>query len=116
MDHAAYARDLERDWNSPDPDLIPSHCRDDIVFRSRRALALAGQGEIVGLDALRACWQAAPERQPERHFEVVDVFAGHEMMVIAYRKDRGVPAAETLYFDAAGRGCRAVACHRAGPA
>lgn len=79
-----------------------AHYRDDIVFRSRKAVPLNGLGELHGAAALRAYWAAALARQPDLRFVVQDVFDGHEMMVIWYRNHRGVLAAKTLYFDASG--------------
>ena len=112
-DYLTFARDWEAGWNSHDLDRILSHYRDDIVFRSRKAAALVGAGEIHGLEALRAYWAAALERQPDLRFEIVDVFEGYEMMVISYRNHRGVLAAETLQFDADGMVYQASGCHRA---
>lgn len=92
------------------------HYRNDIVFRSNKAIPLVGTGEIVGGDALRAYWAAALERQPDLRFIVRDVFEGYRMLVISYTNHRGVLACETLYFDADGLVHRAAACHRAGDA
>ena len=112
MDYLAFAREWEEVWNSHDLDRILSHYRADIVFRSRKAAALVGTGEVRGLDALRAYWAAALERQPDLRFEIVDVFEGYEMMVISYRNHRGVLAAETLHFDADCMIYQASGCHR----
>lgn len=114
MDMKAFARSWEDGWNSHDLDVILSHYRDDIVFRSQKAIRLSGSGEITGKKALRAYWAAALDRQPDLKFSVQDVFEGHEMLVISYLNHRGVLAAETLYFDENGEVFRAAACHRAG--
>ena len=108
-----FAERWERGWNSHDLDAIMSHYSDDIVFRSKKALALVGQGELVGKRALRDYWSAALVRQPDLRFTVQDVFEGHGMLVISYLNQRGVLAAETLYFDANGMVHRAAASHRA---
>lgn len=112
MDGATFAAIWERDWNSHDLDRIISHYRDDIVFRSKKAIPLVGQGEIYGKQALKEYWAAALERQPELRFRVQDVFEGHGMLVISYLNQRAILAAETLYFDDEGRVFRAAACHR----
>ena len=111
-DPHAFAADWAAGWNSHDLDRILSHYTDDIVFRSRKALALVGKGEIVGKPALRAYWAAALARQSDLHFRVVDVLAGHEMLIITYLNHRDVLAAEVLHFDGAGRVHKAAACHR----
>ena len=106
------ARDWEAGWNSHDLDRIMAHYHPDIVFRSAKAAALVGQGELRGHGPLRAYWSRALERQPDLAFEVVDVFEGHSMLVITYRNHKGVLAAETLRFDGDGLVIEASACHR----
>ena len=102
----------EHGWNSHDLDMIMSHYREDIVFRSQKAVALIGQGEVVGKTALRSYWEAALKRQPDLRFRVQDIFVGHHMMVISYLNHRDVLATETLYFDDDGYVFQAAACHR----
>ncbi len=113
MDSVAFAKSWERGWNSHDIDLIISHYRDDIIFRSKKAIPIAGSGEINGKKSLRSYWAAALDRQPDLRFSVRDVFEGHEMLVISYQNHRGILAAETLHFDADGLVFQASACHRA---
>lgn len=112
MDFRSFAVSWEQGWNSHDLDVIMSYYRDDILFRSRKAIPLAGTGEIHGKQALRKYWCAALDRQPDLKFAVQDVFEGHEMMVISYLNHRGVLACETLYFDEEGMVYQAAACHR----
>ena len=112
MDAKAFATEWEAGWNSHNLDRILSHYRDDIVFRSRKAIPLSGSGELKGKAVLRAYWATALERQPDLTFRVQDVFEGHDMMVITYMNHRDVLAAETLYFDADGSVFQAAACHR----
>ncbi|MCU0912102.1 MAG: nuclear transport factor 2 family protein [Rhodobacteraceae bacterium] len=113
QDATLFSGEWEAGWNSHDLDRILSHYREDVVFRSRKAIALVGSGEVVGKERLRNYWSAALQRQPDLRFAVEDVFEGHEMLVITYRNHRGVLAAETLYFDETGLVFRAAACHRA---
>ena len=112
MDSAAFATAWEQGWNSHDLDVIMRHYRDDIQFRSQKAIPLTGSGMINGKQALRAYWATALERQPGLRFSVQDVFEGHEMLVISYLNHRNVLATETLYFDADGLVFQAAACHR----
>lgn len=112
-DAYAFARDWQDAWNSHDLDRILAHYSPEITFRSRKALALVGDGEVRGLEALRAYWAAALSKQPDLHFTVQDVFEGHDGLVITYMNHRGVLAAETLHFGADGLVDVASACHRA---
>lgn len=112
MDSDAFAKSWEEGWNSHDLDAIMQHYREDIVFRSKKAIPIAGTGEIHGKQALRTYWAMALERQPDLKFHVQDVFEGHDMLVISYLNHRGVLATETLYFDRDGYVFLAAACHR----
>ncbi len=112
MNTRDFADAWEKGWNSHDLDVIMSHYRDDVVFRSQKAVPLVGRGEIVGKAALRAYWAAALERQPNLKFSVQEVFVGHQMLVISYLNHRGVLAAETLYFDDDNLVYQAAACHK----
>ena len=98
-------------WNSHDLTRILSHYSEDIVFRSRKAEAIVGSGQLIGKPALSAYWQAALKRQPDLKFTAQDVFFGYQMLVITYKNHVGVKAAETLLFDKSGVVVQASACH-----
>lgn len=111
QDGNQFAKRWEDDWNSHDLNRILSHYRDDVVFRSQKAIPLVGVGEINGKEALKKYWSAALQKQPELKFAVQDVYEGHNMLVISYVNHRGILAAETLYFDDEGLVYQAAACH-----
>ncbi len=111
-DAEQFAVAWEAAWNSHDLDRIMAHYDPAITFRSAKAKALVGSGELHGHAALRAYWAQALERQPDLHFRVVDVFEGHGMTVITYLNHRGILAAETLRFGENGQVIEASACHR----
>ncbi|MEM8730975.1 MAG: nuclear transport factor 2 family protein [Pseudomonadota bacterium] len=111
MDANEFAAAWEAGWNSHDLDRILAHYHPGIVFRSSKAQALVGQGTLHGQAALRAYWAKALEWQPDLKFTVVDVYEGHNMLVITYRNHAGVLAAETLRFEDA-QVVEASACHR----
>ncbi|MEX0309386.1 MAG: nuclear transport factor 2 family protein [Tateyamaria sp.] len=112
MDYDAFAIAWEAAWNSHDLDRILGHYAEDVVFRSHKAMRLVGHGELHGKDALRAYWTRALEAQPDLSFVVVDVLHGHGMVVITYRNQRNVLAAETLRFGPDGLVVEASACHK----
>ena len=45
-----------------------SHYHKDVVFRSLKAQALGGRGELIGRHELRRYWAEALERQPDLRF------------------------------------------------
>ncbi|WP_299143831.1 nuclear transport factor 2 family protein [uncultured Tateyamaria sp.] len=112
MDFEAFAEAWEAAWNSHDLDRILAHYSENIVFRSHKAMRLVGAGELRGKAALRAYWARALEGQPDLSFVVVDVLHGHGMLVITYRNQRDVLAAETLRFGPDGLVIDASACHK----
>jgi len=113
VDYAAFAEEWEAAWNSHAIDRILAHYSEDVIFRSHKAMQLVGQGELRGRDALRGYWSKALDQQPDLSFVVVDVFRGHAMMVITYRNQNNVLAAETLRFGMDGLVVEASACHAA---
>lgn len=112
MDFDAFAEAWEAAWNSHDLDRILAHYSEDVIFRSHKAMRLVGQGELYGKAALRDYWARALAAQPDLSFVVVDVLHGHGMLVITYRNQRDVFAAETLRFGANGLVVEASACHQ----
>ena len=112
MNWSEFAADWEAGWNSHDLNRIMKHYRDDIEFRSRKALDLVGQGELKGVKELRAYWAAALERQPDLRFKVQSVMAGHDMGAWVYTNHRNVLASEVLYVDDDNKVYRAAACHQ----
>lgn len=111
MDFDAFAAEWEAAWNSHDLDRILAHYSADVIFRSAKAMRLVGHGEMRGKAALRDYWARALTAQPDLSFVVVDVLHGHGMLVITYRNQRGVLAAETLRFGPDGLVVEASACH-----
>ena len=110
MDAHAFAAEWQAAWNSHDLARIMSHYAENITFRSRKAIPLTGSGTVRGKDALRRYWSEALARQPDLHFTVTEVFAGHEMIVIAYTNHKNTRATETLLFEN-GQVIQASACH-----
>jgi len=106
-----FAAEWQAAWNAHDLPRILSHYHADVVFRSAKAVATVGQGVVIGRAALEAYWRAALKRQPDLRFEVLEVFEGHEMLVLTYRNQVGRTAVETLRFDGDGLVVEASACH-----
>jgi len=111
LDYAAFAIEWEAAWNSHSLDRILAHYSEDVIFRSQKAMRLVGSGELRDKDSLRAYWAAALLNQPDLSFVVVDVLHGYGMIVITYRNQHNVLAAETLRFGSDGMVIEASACH-----
>ena len=113
LDPWKFAQEWQDGWNSHDLDRIMAHYHEEVVFRSTRAQALVGKGELVGHSELRRYWAKALKHQPELKFQVQDILVGHEMLVTIYSNQNKSLATETFYFNAEGRVFRAAACHQA---
>lgn len=107
----AFATEWQEAWNNHDLPRILSHYTNDVVFRSRKAIALTGSGTLVGKPALKAYWAEALAMQPDLRFEVLEVFEGHEMLTLLYRNHNNVRAVEALCFTEDGLVSHASACH-----
>lgn len=91
-------------WNRHDLDAVLAHFSDDFEFSSPFIHQFAGEASsrLVGKEAVRAYWQTGLSRLPDLHFELVNVLAGIECLVILYRGHRGL-SAEVFEFDANGQ-------------
>lgn len=103
MDHAEASRFAEEwaaAWNSHDLDRVMAHYADDVVFRSPLAARIVdgSDGVVRGVDALRAYWAEGLRRNPDLRFEVIEVYAGVDTVVIVFRHQTGRQAAEVLTF------------------
>ena len=56
IDPWKFAQDWQDGWNSHDLDRIMAHYHKDVVFRSVKAQALVGRGELIGRHELRRYW------------------------------------------------------------
>lgn len=103
-DPHGFARSWIDAWNAHDLDAVLAHFCEDFAFSSPNILRITGEasGRLRGKAAVRAYWSAALARVPDLRFELVDVLAGIECLVILYRGHRGL-SAEVFEFDANGQ-------------
>ncbi|MDQ0796973.1 nuclear transport factor 2 family protein [Streptomyces sp. B1I3] len=95
-----FAARWQDDWNSHDLDRILAHHHDDVSFSSPMITRLTGDpaGTVHGKAALRAYWAAGLEKIPDLRFEVIDVRAGVDSLVIDHRNQIGGRLSEVLTF------------------
>ena len=95
-----FAQAWEAGWNSHDLDRILKHYAHDVEFRSPLAAQIIdGSGGVIrGIDALRSYWAEGLRRNPDLRFEISDVYAGVDTVVITYRHQTGRQCAEVLTF------------------
>jgi ketosteroid isomerase-like protein len=97
----AFAKRWAQEWNSRDLDQVLAHYAPDVVFRSPVAARVVPEsgGVIQGLDALRDYWSQALARTPDLRFEVLDVYAGIDTLVIRFRNQLDEVRCEVLRFQ-----------------
>lgn len=91
-------------WNRRDLPAVLALYRDDFSMESPYIAAIAGEatGRLTGKTAIAAYWQAALDRMPELHFELLALLVGVDSLVLHYRSVGGKLAAEHFRFDAQG--------------
>jgi hypothetical protein len=100
VDPTDFASDWVKAWNAHDLESLLAHFSADVVFTSPvAAQLLAGSdGVLRGKDALREYWSEGLRRIPDLRFEVLDVYAGINTIVINYRNQKGGLVNEVLVF------------------
>ncbi|HUA36861.1 MAG TPA: nuclear transport factor 2 family protein [Candidatus Sulfopaludibacter sp.] len=98
-------------WNARDLPRVLSHYSDDFEMSSPFIIEIAEEpsGRLRGKEKVRACWQVALAKNPELHFELLDVFVGANSVVLHYQRNSGQRAAEILFFNEQGLVYRAAA-------
>jgi len=92
-------------WNAHDLDRVLAHYTDDFVMSSPVIVQIVGEpsGTLHGKAQVGAYWKKALTIIPDVHFELIDVLAGVESIVIYFKGARGRIAAEVFEFDSAGK-------------
>jgi ketosteroid isomerase-like protein len=98
-------------WNGHNLDRILEHYAGDLEMTSPYILSVSNEptGTLKGKEAVRAYWAKALDRVPDLHFELLEVMAGIDSLVICYRGVFGKRAAEWMLFDDRRRVIRSVA-------
>ncbi|MDX2089189.1 MAG: nuclear transport factor 2 family protein [Kofleriaceae bacterium] len=100
-------------WNSHDLERIFSHYVDTFEMRSPLIAerGFSADGALRGKDAIRPYWSAGLAATPPIRFELLDVYAGVNMVVIHYRSVGRKLVTEILELDAERRIVRGAACY-----
>jgi ketosteroid isomerase-like protein len=91
-------------WNTHDLSRVLAHYADDFEMVSPFIAVLTGEpaGRLRGKEAVAGYWRLALDRLPDLRFEVLDVFAGVDSVVVYYKAVLGLRACEVFRFDARG--------------
>jgi hypothetical protein len=99
------------DWNQHDLDQIINHYSENIEFTSPFIIKLLGEasGTIYGKSALVSYFAKGLTAYPDLKFELIQVLAGVNSVLIYYRSVNQLLAAEFMVLDADGFVNRVVA-------
>jgi ketosteroid isomerase-like protein len=88
-------------WNKHDVDLIMKHYADSIVFCSPIVQKVLGDpnGIVQGIDNLRNYFSRQLNKFSTLRFQLLDVFASPQSIVLYYKINRGLLAAEVMVMD-----------------
>lgn len=89
-------------WNKHDVDLIMQHYDDSIEFCSPIVQKVLGKadGIVKGNQNLRDYFARQLKNFPTLHFQLLDVFASPRSVVLYYKINRGLMAAECMILNA----------------
>jgi len=105
------AEDWIAAWNAHDLEAIISHYDERVELISPVAEQLLGipNGKVSGKASLRAYFQRGLEAYPELHFDLKDVLAGLNSLVLYYTNQKGTRTGEFMDLSAGGKVTRVVA-------
>ena len=105
------AEDWIAAWNAHDLEAIIGHYDERVELISPVAEQLLGipNGTVSGKTSLREYFQRGLEAYPQLHFDLKDVLAGLNSLVLYYTNQKGTRTAEFMDLGAGGKVTRIVA-------
>ncbi len=96
-----FAHEWLEAWNKHDVDLIMKHYADSIEFCSPVVQKVLGypDGIVKGIDNLRDYFSRQLKKFSTLHFQLLDVFASPQSIVLYYKINRGLLAAEVMVLN-----------------
>lgn len=96
-----FAHEWLNAWNKHDIDLIMKHYATDIEFCSPVVQNVLGdpKGLVCGIDNLREYFSRQLNKFSTLHFQLLDVFTSPQSIVLYYKINRGLLAAEVMILN-----------------
>ena len=88
-------------WNNHDLTAILTHYHEDIIFCSPVVEKVLGdpQGVVTGKKNLKNYFDKQLAKFSDLHFQLLDVFTSPQTIVLYYKINRGLLAAEVMLLD-----------------
>ena len=96
-----FAHEWLEAWNKHDIDLIMQHYDDSIEFCSPIVQNVLGdpKGVVQGINNLRDYFSRQLQKFSTLHFQLLDVFTSPQSIVLYYKINRGLLAAEVMLLN-----------------
>jgi len=96
-----FAHEWLNAWNKHDVNLIMKHYADTIEFCSPVVEKVLGdpKGVVIGIDNLRDYFSQQLKKFSTLHFQLLDVFSSPQSIVLYYKINRGLLAAEVMIMN-----------------
>lgn len=96
-----FAHEWLEAWNKHDIDLIMKHYADSIQFCSPVVQKVLGEpsGLVIGIDNLREYFTRQLQKFSTLQFQLLDVFTSPQSIVLYYKINRGLLAAEVMLLN-----------------
>jgi hypothetical protein len=95
------ARAWMEDWNNRSIQNLMTHYADDVIFYSHTVTKRWGiqSGKLEGKGAVEKHLRKGMEQVPGMHFEFQSLLFGLESMILLYKRETGVLAADYVLFN-----------------
>jgi uncharacterized protein (TIGR02246 family) len=116
MEHLnALAHEWVAAWNARDVERVLALYAEDCEMTSDVIVRLGvdTSGTVQGKSSLRSYWSKALAGLPDLHFDLIDIFASPDSVVVFYKNQRGAQICEYLRLDAQGKIVQGSANHKA---
>jgi uncharacterized protein (TIGR02246 family) len=116
MEHLnALAHEWVAAWNARDVERVLALYAEDCEMTSDVIVRLGvdPSGTVQGKSSLRSYWSKALAGLPDLHFDLIDIFASPDSVVVFYKNQRGAQICEYLRLDAQGKIVQGSANHKA---
>ena len=102
---AALGREWIAAWNARDLDRVLALYAEDFEMTSPHIVGFGfdPSGTLRGKTRVREYWAFALEKVPDLHFDLIDLYASPDSLVVLYVNERGGKVCEYLRFNAAGK-------------
>ena len=104
-DLAALGHEWIAAWNAHDLERVLALYAEDVEMTSEHIVNFGfdAGGTLRGKDSIRQYWARGLSLLPDLHFELIDLFASPDSLIVFYRNERGAKICEYLRLNAAGK-------------